>query len=203
MLGEIGPTMIFKKPLFWLYIAYVCLFSLFVGLHLHAMRDSSLERLKMAPIEVPEHIEVSPGIYPTFYRLVELCQRNGVEIDYSKVSAIKIQDTVMAVDNKVTTPFGTTTIYKQVAGVYYIDTGVIKIGRYRVIEPENEKDYFLWVLAHELGHSQGIEHIQFDPLMSRSTGAYYFLEKTSNHNLEKEIVKSLKNNKPYGILRFP
>lgn len=194
--------MIFKKPLFWLYTAYICLGIVFVGLHLHAMRDSSLERLKISPIEVPEHIEVDPGIYPTFYRLVELCQRNGIDIDYSKVSAITFQDTVL-IKSQFITPFGTTNIFKQVAGIYYLDTGIIKVSKYWEVNPENEKDYLLWVLAHELGHSQGIEHIQFDPLMNRSTGAYYFLEKTSNHNIEKEIVKSLKNNKPYGILRFP
>lgn len=94
---------------------------------------------------IPDNTEVDEYILPYYLRFVELMEDNNIEVDYSKIDDIQVIP-----------------LEKMTNGLYYPATKDIIINYYFQIPDgytrEFKEDFILYILAHEIAHSQGLEH---------------------------------------------
>lgn len=105
----------------------------------------------VAEIPIEERIPVDPLLEGQFDRFILLMKDNCIEIDYSKITSIGVLPLREGLNGMQQAVTGTITLS------YYIKTPITS-----PLQVQN--DFIFYVLAHEIGHSQGFKHNmnQFD-----------------------------------------
>lgn len=97
------------------------------------------------------HVKVDKHTKPYFDRFVKLLEENDLEIDWSKVQHIE-----------------TIPLLQGIQGLYSNHSSTVILSYYMYFPKnateEEKKDLVFLTLAHEIGHSQGWEHIEEDAI---------------------------------------
>ena len=99
------------------------------------------------------HIKVQKELKPYFNELIEIVEKNDLDVDWGKVDAIILSP-----------------LSRGIQGYWSQDGSTIMIN-YLFIFPsfveltnDEKDDFILLTLAHEVGHSQGLKHIATDKI---------------------------------------
>lgn len=105
--------------------------------------NNHIKAVEEIPIE--EQIPVDPLLEFLFDRFILLMEENDIEIDYSKITSIGVLPLKKGLNGMQKPTTSTITLS------YFIKTPV-------GTSMQAQNDFIFYVLAHEIGHSQGFGH---------------------------------------------
>lgn len=134
---------------------------------------SNIEPVQSEIIKVDYGVKVDWRLEELFDRFNLLMEENDIEIDYTKLQSI----VVIPLDERIN-------------GLYWEDVVYISINISvpRGTSPELEEDYVLYTLAHEIGHSQGMEHLPNNPWHLMYNGADFAIANIKAKSIEEIIL---------------
>lgn len=142
----------------------------------------------LKPKSKTAHIEVHKELKPYMRELVRIVEENKLNVDWDKIQAVELIPLAYNIQGYWSNNASTVMIS------YYFT-----FPPYQVLTREEKDDFILLTLAHEVGHSQGLKHIDPDKigLMSPhskfelgvirgSLGAEQFIINTYKNELNKK-----------------
>ena len=140
---------------------------------------SNKEKEVPSVLEIPSYgVEVDWRLGDLFDRFNLLMEQNDIEIDYTKLERI----VVLPLD-------------RQFNGLYWEETIYININ---LSVPNGttlqvERDFVLYVLAHEIGHSQGMAHTPQNPFNLMYNGGEFAISNIKAKSIEEIILNAYCN----------
>ncbi|WZE63634.1 hypothetical protein PANI_CDS0115 [Maribacter phage Panino] len=127
-------------------------------------------------------VEVHESLKPYFNRLVKLSKEEKLKVDWNNIESIDLA------------PLST-----GVQGVWLPNSDVILISYYftfppfQVLTKEEKDDFILLCLAHEVGHSQGLKHIEKGKIGLMSMDSSKDLMVIRSLGVEQYIINTYRN----------
>lgn len=127
------------------------------------------------------HIKVHPELQKHYIRFVRLAEANNLNIDWSQIEAVELIPMRTNIQGYYARHSKTVII-----SYYYSLPLMIKLSKQEV------EDIIFLTLAHEIGHSQGLMHVEVGKMDLMHPDARYDVKVVKGMGVEQYIVNTLK-----------
>jgi len=128
-----------------------------------------------------EKMFVHTKLQPFMVELTDILEKNNVEVDWSKIQTVTLLP-----------------LKDGIQGFWSRDNSTVSINFYVQLPPfesltaQEQDDFILLILAHEVGHSQGLVHTAADVEGLMNPTSKYDLTAIRENRVEQYIVDGLK-----------